>query len=138
MVRRSFLAIACALVLSVRVHTVAQIKPGPTDPMSGTWTGDAAQPGTTNRVPLMLRVKLEGTTITGTVTTPQNTFEILGGAFDSKTRAVRWEIETLANGIAARTVFEGLLAEAVITGRLVRGEQTGDFKVSRAPQHERP
>src|SRR6186713_2132889 len=102
--RRSFLATACSFVLSVRVHALAQIKPGPTDPISGTWTGDALQPGTTKRVPLMLRLKLDGTNITGTVTTSQNTFEILGGSFEAKSRAVRWEIEMSANGIAARTV----------------------------------
>ena len=83
---------------------------------------------------MTLRLKLEGTAITGTMTGPQNSFEILGGAFEPKSRAVKWEVDTSANGIAARAAFEGQLTEAVIVGRYMRGEQTGDFKVSRAPQ----
>ena len=136
--RRSFLTSAFTFVVSARVRAVAQIKPGPTDPISGTWTGDALQPGTTKRMPLMLRLKLDGANITGTVTTSQNTFEILGGSFESKSRAVRWEIEMSSNGIAARTVFEGQLTDTVIAGRCTRGEQAGDFKVARAQEHDRP
>lgn len=136
--RRSFLATASSFVLSVRIDAAVQIKPGPTDPITGTWTGDALQPGTTKRAPLMLRLKLDGTAITGTVTSSQNTFEILGGSFESKSRAVRWEIEMSSNGIAARTVFDGQLTDAVIAGRCMRGEQAGDFKVSRAPEQDRP
>ena len=132
--RRSFLATSCSLLFVCGAFVAAQSNQPPADPVTGTWTGDTAQPGTTSRVPLTLRLKLEGTAITGTMTGPQNSFEILGGSFEPKSRVVKWEVDTSANGIAARAVFEGQLTDAVIVGRYIRGEQTGDFKVSRAPQ----
>ena len=132
--RRSFLATSCSLLFVSHVYVAAQSTRPPPDPITGTWTGDASQPGSTSRVPLTLRLKLDGTAITGTMTGPQNSFEILGGSFEPKSRAVKWEVDSSANGIAARTLFEGQLTEAVIVGRYMRGEQTGDFKVSRAPQ----
>ena len=132
--RRSFLATSCSLLFVSDVFAAEQSNQPPPDPVTGTWTGDASQPGSTSRVPMTLRLKLEGTAITGTMTGPQNSFEILGGSFEPKSRAVKWEVDTSANGIAARTAFDGQLTEAVIVGRYMRGEQTGDFKVSRAPQ----
>ena len=132
--RRSFLATSCSLLFVSDVFAAEQSNQPPADPVTGTWTGDASQPGSTSRVPMTLRLKLEGTAITGTMTGPQNSFEILGGSFEPKSRAVKWEVDTSANGIAARTAFDGQLTEAVIVGRYMRGEQTGDFKVSRAPQ----
>jgi hypothetical protein len=132
--RRPFLATACALLLVCEAFVAAQANQPPADPITGTWTGDASQPGSTNRVALTLRLKLEGTAISGTLTTPQNSFEIVAGSFEPKSRAVKLEVDTSSNGIASRAVFEGQLTEAVIVGRYMRGEQTGDFKVSRAPQ----
>ena len=132
--RRSFLATSCSLLFVCDVFVAGQSNQPPPDPVTGTWTGDASQPGSTSRVPITLRLKLEGTAITGTMTGPQNSFEILGGSFEPRSRAVKWEVDTSANGIAARAAFEGQLTEAVIVGRYMRGEQTGDFKVSRAPQ----
>ena len=132
--RRSFFATSCSLLFVSDVFVAGQSNQPPPDPVTGTWTGDASQPGSTNRVALTLRLKLEGTAISGTLTSPQNSFEIVAGSFEPKSRAVKLEVDTSSNGIASRAVFEGQLTEAVIVGRYMRGEQTGDFKVSRAPQ----
>jgi len=132
--RRSFFATSCSLLFVCDVFVAGQSNQPPPDPVTGTWTGDASQPGSTNRVALTLRLKLEGTAISGTLTSPQNSFEIVAGSFEPKSRAVKLEVDTSSNGIASRAVFEGQLTEAVIVGRYMRGEQTGDFKVSRAPQ----
>jgi hypothetical protein len=121
------LAIGCYL-LSQAAPVFAQSS----DPISGTWSGDAGL-SLTNRSPIKFELKFDGkAAVTGTITGP-NTPEFKAGTFDTTTGALRLEVELKGDGgnAGARFVFDGTAISGVATGRVSDGTRNGSFRITR-------
>lgn len=126
---RSLLAAYCVLLSAVSI--AAQSPATAPDPISGIWTGDIG-PTETNRVPIILDLKFDGKTVSGTITGPPSPGEIKTGTYDPKTGALKLEI-TVKDGGNTVAVFEGTATQGTATGRVTvsTSTQPGTFRMTK-------
>ena len=101
------------------------------DPIAGTWQGDMAPRGSTQRQPLLITMHRTGSTIGGTVTGPPYPGQIRSGSYDPATGALRFDVHVTSNGATKVFVFEGTVVTGTALGRVSDGSTTGEFKISR-------
>ena len=99
------------------------------DPISGTWTGSMG-PNDTDRHPITVELKFDGTSITGLITGPPYPGEIKSGSFDPATGALKLDV-TVKNEDSTRVVFQGTLKEGTATGRVEMPNQSGTFTITK-------
>ena len=126
MTRASIRWIVCCVISSTL--SLAAQSPG-ADPISGTWTGSMG-PNETDRHPITVELKFDGTNISGLITGPPYPGEIKSGTFDSSTGALKLDI-TVKDEDSTRVVFEGTLREGTVTGRVQMPNQSGTFTMTK-------
>ena len=99
------------------------------DPVSGTWTGSMG-PNETDRHPITVELKFDGTTITGLITGPPYPGEIKSGSFDSTTGALKLDV-LVKDEDSTRVLFEGTLKDGTVTGRVQMPNQSGTFTMKK-------
>ena len=117
----------CALLLAMPVRA----QTGGADPISGSWTGEMARRGDTRRQMINLELRLDGRSVTGTVTGPPSPGRIRTGTFDPATGALRFEV-TVDDGGSSLFVFEGIVVTGTALGNVTANNQTGEFKIAKA------
>jgi hypothetical protein len=116
----------CVLVSAQPI--LAQAGVATTDPISGTWTGDIGR-NDSERFSVRFEFKFDGrTAITGTVTGPGSA-TLKSGSFDPSTAAFRLEVDVADGGL---TVFEGTAVNGMATGRVIRGNERGTFRLAKS------
>ena len=98
------------------------------DPLSGTWKGDWG-PSATDRNQVTLDLKLEGTTISGTVNPGPNAVPVKG-TFNAG--AVTMEADAKGNdGKPVHYTIEGTVAGTSMSGTWSHDGKKGDFKLTK-------
>ncbi len=126
MTRPSIRWIVCCLISSTL--SLAAQSPA-ADPISGTWTGSMG-PNDTDRHPITVELKFDGTNISGLITGPPYPGEIRSGTFDSKTGALTLDV-IVKDEDSTRVVFQGTLREGTATGRVQLPNQSGTFTMTK-------
>jgi uncharacterized damage-inducible protein DinB len=117
----------CMLLLTG--STAAQSTKAAGDPLSGTWTGHMGR-SATERQHITLALKLDGKSVTGTITGPPNPGEIRRGTFDRSTGALKLEV-VVQDEAKTIAIFEGKVAGGSATGRVTLNNETGNFTVTK-------
>lgn len=127
MTRAGLRWIVCCVISSTL--SLAAQSPG-ADPISGTWTGSMG-PNETDRHPIKVELKFDGTSITGLITGPPYPGEIKSGTFDPKTGALKLDV-TVKDEDSTRVLFQGTLKEGAVTGRVEMPNQSGTFTITKS------
>ena len=123
------MSLLLVLLVLASVEGAAQSAKGPADPISGTWTGFMG-PGTSAQLAVMLELKFDGKSVTGSLSGLPRPGEIKAGSFDPSTGALRLEASPV-NDSSIRLVLEGTVVLDTATGRVTLPNETGSFKISR-------
>lgn len=112
------------------------------DPLTGTWKGDWG-PSSMDRNAVVLELKWDGKTLTGTVNPGPDAISIENESFDAEERKVHFEANLGARN--RRYIVEGKLENNKITGSWRHERRAGDFQLTReatteqsAPTPNRP
>ena len=127
--RLTRILIACGVLLWAGPGA-AQAGQGSADPVSGTWTGYMARIGGSERQNITVSLKLDGTSVTGTITGPPSPGDIRSGTFGPATGALRFEV-VVRDDAKSVAVFEGKVAQGSATGKLSLNGGTGTFSITR-------
>ena len=101
------------------------------DPVTGTWRGEWG-PSPTRQTEVTVELKLDGASVTGTVDPERRPFEIKKGSFDSKTNAVRLELDGPNRaGETVHYVIEGKVSGATMSGTFDRAGEKGTFNIQK-------
>jgi hypothetical protein len=100
------------------------------DSISGTWKGDIAPAGSPSRRSVSLTLKLEGNTLTGTASAGSS-IPIKNGSFDSKTGAIKFEVEPPSDGKSQKLTFEGIVVDGTALGHVTSEGINGNFKFNK-------
>ena len=100
------------------------------DPLTGNWSGDYG-PDSTRRDPVALELHWDGTNLRGTVNPGPRGLELTKASFNKETGAINMEFDAFANGNTVHFVIEGKVNGDTITGDWHRGNQKGDFRVTK-------
>ncbi len=122
------LLIACCMLPFTGLAAV-QSTQAATDPLSGTWTGHMGR-SDSERQYITLTLKLDGKSVTGTITGPPSPGEIRTGTFDRSTGAMKLEV-VVQNDERTVAIFEGKVEGSSAAGRVTLDNQTGNFKVTK-------
>jgi hypothetical protein len=124
------LKIAClvCLLTCVAVSLIAQNS----NPLSGTWTGDWG-PTPTHRNSVVVELKWDGKTLTGTVNPGPNAVMLQKASFDSKTGAVHFEADSagMGGGPKVHFIIDGKLENGTMVGSWNHDTRKGDFKIAK-------
>jgi len=121
--------IACGVMLWAG-SGAPQAGQGAADPITGTWTGHMARIGGGDRQNITVALKLDGTSVTGTITGPPRPGEIRTGTFDQATGALRFEV-VVQDDAKSVAVFEGTVAQGSATGKLSLNGGSGTFSMTK-------
>lgn len=127
MKQRGLLIACCILLFAVPV--AAQSAKAAPDPLSGTWTGYMGR-NDSERQYITLTLKLDGKSVTGTITGPPSPGEIRTGTFDRSTGAMKLEV-VVQNDEKSVAIFEGKVEGSSAAGSVTLNNQTGNFKVTK-------
>jgi hypothetical protein len=129
MFRQYLVAFLCVLSLTGG-RAVGSQTPSATDALTGTWTGYMARDDA-NRMVITVQLKLEGKSVTGTVSGPQLTpGDIRSGTFEPATGALKFVVKVRGDdGITV--AFDGSLSQGVASGRVSTDAETGVFRLTR-------
>jgi len=110
------------------VPTRAALAQQSADPLSGTWKGDWG-PSPTDRNAVILELKWNGKTLTGTVNPGPEAIAIEKASFDPKTMKIHLEAtKTSPNFVYA---VDGVVEKDKMTGSWSRPNRKGDFQLTR-------
>ncbi len=98
------------------------------DSIAGVWSGHMGREG--ERMPIVVTFKVDGQSLTGTVTGPPSPGTVRKGSFDPKTGALRFEV-VVQDGGNAVALFEGTVEKGIASGKVTLGGDTGEFRLSR-------
>ncbi len=98
------------------------------DPLSGTWKGDWG-PSPTDRNAVILELKWNGKTLTGTVNPGPEAIAIEKASFDPKTMKIHLEATKTSPNFVY--VVDGLVVKDKMTGSWGRPNRKGDFQLTR-------
>jgi hypothetical protein len=120
--------LAALTLFTTAVPASAQSATSP-DPITGRWTGRIG-PTTQPNFAVTLELRLDGTTIRGTVSTSDGSGEVRNGSYDAATGALSIGIAR-AGEETVSLVLEGVAVQGLATGRVTRGQSTGTFVLTR-------
>jgi len=102
------------------------------DPVTGKWSGDWG-PSANDRNQIVADFKLEGKTLTGTITPAGGAaIPIQKGTFDAATGAIHMEADVKpANGAMVHYVVDGKLDKTVMKGSWNHDNRKGDFNIAK-------
>jgi uncharacterized protein (DUF2147 family) len=101
------------------------------DPLTGTWKGDWG-PTATHRNPVTLELKLDGTTLTGTVNPGPDAIPLTKASFNKDTGMVNMEADAKGHdGKSVHYTIEGKLEGTSMTGSWNHDDKKGDFKITK-------
>ena len=103
------------------------------DPLTGTWKGDWG-PSSLDRNSVVLELKWDGRTLTGTVNPGPDAISIENASFDPKEMTVHFEANLAARNL--RYIVEGKVEKDKITGSWKRERRAGDFQLTREGRTE--
>src|SRR5215472_2526677 len=83
--------------------------------LSGTWSGDWG-PTPTHRNPVVVELKWDGKTLTGTVNPGPDAVMLQKTSFDPKTGSVHLEADSVGNGPKVHFIIDGKLENGTIVG----------------------
>ncbi len=123
-----------ALPICIALLAACASKPAPApagEVPSGTWSGDYGPSGDTRE---SIRVDLEwqGSNLRGTVYAGVRSLPLTKASFNRDSGAIQMEVDAQGNGgQIVHYVVDGKVSGNTIMGTWTRGDQRGDFKVSR-------
>ena len=101
------------------------------DPLSGQWVGRWG-PSANRQTDVMLELKWDGTTLTGTVNPGRNALELSKATFDPNTQAITLELDAPnPDREIVRYVVKGKVEGTTMSGTFDRGGETGIFELQR-------
>jgi len=105
--------------------------PDAADPLTGTWKGDWG-PSEKDRNPVTLDLKLDGTSVTGSINPGPDAVAITKGTFTKDTGAVNLEADAKDHaGKAIHYVIDGKAEGTTLSGTWSHDDKKGDFKVTK-------
>jgi len=122
-------AVASILMFAARVPVHARAAQTVPDLISGTWSGrigPTAQPN----FAVTLDLRLDGTTIRGTLSTGDGDGEVRSGRYDPESGVLHIEIAR-AGEASVSLVLDGVAVQGIATGRVTRGPSSGTFVLTR-------
>ncbi|WKW13531.1 DinB family protein [Pseudogemmatithrix spongiicola] len=114
-------ATAC-IVLTAPVLSFAQTA---SDPITGAWSGRLGRSAVPS-YPVSLSLKLDGTSVSGTVSTADGNGEVSIGAYDTASSTLHLEVRRVGES-SASLVFDGVVVHGLATGRVLSAQGTGTF-----------
>jgi hypothetical protein len=101
------------------------------DPLTGTWKGDWG-PSANDRNPVTVELKLDGTTLTGTVNPGANAVPLTKGSFNKDTGTVTMEADAKTrDGKTVHYTIEGKVEGTTMSGSWNHDDKKGDFKITK-------
>lgn len=137
--RRSFfrsVALLACFAITVSVFGFQGKKGGgekAADALTGTWSGDWG-PSPADRNSVNVDMKLNGTTITGTVHSvnfQRPDVELKNSTYDPKAGTVHMEADAPGRGGDVHFVIEGKISGGTMSGSWNHGATKGDFKLTK-------
>ena len=102
------------------------------DPLSGMWKGDWG-PSASDRNPVVLELKWDGTALTGTVNPGPMAVALTAGSFNKDTGMVTMEADAKRHdGKPVHYKIEGKVEGTSMTGTWNHDAKKGDFKLTKA------
>ena len=99
------------------------------DPLSGTWKGDWG-PSASDRNPVTLELKWDGTALTGTVNPGPNAVPLTKASFNKDTGTVTMEADAKGHdGKPVHYTIEGKVEGTNMAGSWSHAGKKGDFKI---------
>jgi uncharacterized protein (DUF2147 family) len=99
------------------------------DPLTGTWKGDWG-PSASDRNPVTVELKWDGTALTGTVNPGANAVPLTKGSFNKDTGTVTMEADAKArDGKTVHYTIEGKVEGTTMSGSWNHDDKKGDFKI---------
>jgi hypothetical protein len=123
--KNCFVTLLLATALSAIQPAWAQQKG---DPLTGTWKGDWG-PSPTDRNAVIIELKWNGKTLTGTVNPGADAVPIDKGSFDAPSRKIHFEATKTAPNFVY--VIDGTVENDKMAGTWTRPNRKGDFQVAR-------
>ena len=106
-------------------------QPVAADPLSGQWVGEWG-PSPARQTAVMLELKWDGTTLTGTVNPGRNAIELSKAAFDPASQSVTLELDAPnADREIVRYIVKGKVEGKTMSGTFDRGGEAGIFKLEK-------
>jgi hypothetical protein len=103
----------------------------PADPLTGTWTGDWG-PSASDRNPVTLELRWDGTSLTGTVNPGPEAVQIINASFNRDTGAITMEADAQGRGGATyHYTIEGTVEGAMMSGAWGHDTVKGDFRLTK-------
>jgi hypothetical protein len=128
MIRRAFVAVCCAFVLSPSL--AAQSADAKKDPLTGSWTGQIVLSGG-NQVSITLELKFDGKqAVTGTISGLPNPGDVKKGTFDPKTGVLNLQMGR-SDASDVLLVFDGKVEKNTASGRVNGEAGAGEFTLTR-------
>ena len=123
--------LACCLLL-MPISTLAQSKDSkPSDPISGTWTGELNV--LPDRRSITLVLKFDGKqAVTGTLSGMPHPGDVKKGTFDPKTGALKLQLGR-SDGPEVLITLDGTVTKNTAAGKVSGEAGNGDFKLTRKP-----
>lgn len=116
-------------VLALLTQSALVAAQPPLDPISGTWSGRIGPVAAPNFA-VTLELRLDGTSIRGTVSTSDGPGEIRSGTYEPATGTLHVGIAR-AGEESVLLVLDGIAVQGLATGRVTRGQSAGTFVLMR-------
>ena len=126
-------ALTCVLILAAVVLSACS-SPAPSkevDPLTGRWEGEWG-PSPERQTNVVLELKWDGTTLTGTVNPGGRAMELGKSSYNSKTNAISMELD--AHDVAGEPdhySIQGKVEGKEMTGSWTRNKGAGTFKITK-------
>jgi hypothetical protein len=126
-------ALTCVLILAVVVLSACS-SPAPSkevDPLTGRWEGEWG-PTPERQTNVVLELKWDGTTLTGTVNPGGRAMELGKSSFNSRTNAISMELDARdVSGEPDHYSIQGKVEGKEMSGTWTRNKGKGTFKITR-------
>jgi hypothetical protein len=123
------LALVGALLLTA-AQPIAQRSASPSDPITGTWTGELIPQGAQRSRALTMTLKFDGKrAVSGTVSGLPNPADVKKGTFDPETGDLMLQLGIVGQP-AVLLELQGVVVKGTATGH-VTGDGPGVFKITR-------
>jgi hypothetical protein len=125
------LAISLIVVLAVLSGCVSRTPSTAGDPISGKWEGTWG-PSPERQTNVVLELKWDGVSLTGTVNPGGRAIDISKASFDPKTSAIKMELEARSvNGEPDHYAIQGKVDGKKMSGTWTRNNGSGDFNITK-------
>lgn len=118
-------SLVCATAFIVLVAPALGLAQTASDPITGAWSGRLGRSAAPS-YPVSLSLKLDRTSVGGTVSTADGSGEISSGAYDTASSALHLEVRRVGES-SVSLVFDGVVVHGLATGRVTSAQGTGTF-----------